>query len=163
MRKSFEVLILLALVAFLGQSGVGQSADKPHLPDGPQTYVPPDPAHHNRFTETNPGYRTRAGRSYEENYLVEAAQSLANDCQFDEGELEQAQAILRGYIYRWLDAFVEAGGTRSELTLQAEEWLDQEFVRSFGQDHSPTFATWKTSPENTLAFLFLAPPPNSLR
>ncbi len=163
MKRSFEALIVLAAIAVAmtwnGSPTGGQaSAARPPVSEhSAESLVPPDPNIRNRFSEINPGYRQRAGKSYEE-HLPKASASLREVCQLGQEYDSRAQDLLQGYIYRWLDAFVEAGGTRSELTEQAEAWLDAQVVASFGEAAREPYEGWKSDDDNPLAFLFLPPP-----
>jgi hypothetical protein len=117
-------------------------------------FVPPDPHHSNSFSQSNPDYRTRAGGFYEETYIDEAASALCAESGIDDSQEDLVRALLRGYVYRWLDAYVEGSGRRSELTDQEERWLDEQIPVVLGESAEVGYLRWKRSPENSLGFLF---------
>lgn len=162
MKRSFEALIVLGVVAFLVQLRFTEAPEEADSPAVSRTPVvrstPADPNHQNSFTKLNPNYRVRAGKSYESEYLPSAVLSLGQAASLSEAEVVSVEALLTTFIYHWLDAFVAAGGTRSEQTVEVEAWLDQEFRETFGEEKFSAYLDWKSAPKNKLDFLFLPPP-----
>ena len=150
MKRSVEAIILIAVVALC--AGVGFRAD-PVAGQAEESLVPPDPHPTNQFTRLNPGYRSRAGQSYE-SQLPEASASFRRHCKLEDGADVRVRDLLRGYIYRWLDAYIEAGGSTSDGTKQAEQWLDLQVAKAFGTKVQRPLEAWKTAADNPLAFLF---------
>ena len=66
-----------------------------------------------RFRELNPGYRERAGRSYEESNLEPASASLAKVVDVPGFTVADAAVVLKAVIYDFLDVVVETGGEMS--------------------------------------------------
>ncbi|HUT35407.1 MAG TPA: carbon-nitrogen hydrolase family protein [Planctomycetota bacterium] len=120
----------------------------------------------NLFSRQNPGYKQRAGEFYEKEYLGKAVEQLAEAVGLAEEQLPFAKAILRAYIYEWLDACVRGGGAvAAEHLERALAAMDERCQGELKDDQYPKYLEWRkdrTGARNALAFLMrpLPPPPH---
>jgi hypothetical protein len=122
-------------------------------PDLPQ--VPPDPKVDNTFARLNPGYRTRAGQFYEKDYLPQALAALQRGARLTPAQLPRARATVRVFLYRWLDAYVAAGGQQTDSGCSEQvAWLDRQFASWLEAAQLEGYQRWKSDPDNALGFLF---------
>lgn len=118
----------------------------------PDSLVPPDPGFTNSFAQSNPGYRKRAAASYEKTYFPAALTQLVRATGLPEAEL---RPVLQGFVYRWLDSYVEGEGHMSADDLQlVVDWLDAQVRERLGSKPDGSYQRWKTSSDNPLGFLF---------
>lgn len=122
----------------------------------PDSLIPPDPGVANGFARSNPGYRKRAAESYEKSYFPAALVQLRRATGLSEAEL---QRVLQGFVYRWLDRYVELEGHMPADDLAAVVgWLDGQMRERLHPKPTGSYERWKASPDNTLAFLFRVHP-----
>ncbi len=112
----------------------------------------------NRFQELNPGYRERAGASYEKQYLPGAATSLWRAVKLERFTEEEAAKSLRRFIYDWLDAYVEGGGAMSRSAHAGVlKRADDRMRQSFDDESAfKRWIAWRSEPtgrDNPLAFI----------
>jgi hypothetical protein len=120
----------------------------------PDSLIPPDPGFSNGFALSNPGYRKRAADSYEHSYFPVALAQLGRATGLPEPELRR---LLQGFVYRWLDRYVEREGHMSTDDLQdVVGWLDTQVAHALGSKPTGSYQRWKASADNPLAFLFRA-------
>ncbi len=118
----------------------------------PDSLIPPDPGYANGFARSNPGYRKRAAESYEKAYFPAAVAQLRRVTGLPEAEL---QRVLQGFVYRWLDRYVELEGHMPADDLaEMVGWLDREMRERLHPKPTGSYERWKASPDNTLGFLF---------
>ncbi|MBX3171049.1 MAG: hypothetical protein KF760_26815 [Candidatus Eremiobacteraeota bacterium] len=118
----------------------------------PDSLIPPDPGYTNGFARSNPGYRQRAAESYEKTYFPVALAQLRRATGLPEDDLHR---VLQGFVYRWLDRYVELEGHMPADDLaEVVGWLDGEMRERLHPKPTGSYERWKASPENSLAFLF---------
>lgn len=118
----------------------------------PDSLIPPDPGFSNGFAQSNPGYRKRAAESYETTYFPVALTQLGRATGLPEAQLRR---VLQGFVYRWLDRYVEREGHMSSDDLQdVVAWLDAQMAEQLGSKPTGSYQRWKASADNPLAFLF---------
>jgi hypothetical protein len=120
---------------------------------------PAIPARRKSVREQNPGYRERAGTSYENTALPGSTASLAkavNHPRLPEG---MAREILKEFIYNYLDLYLDRNGalTRAEQARLLEQ-VDQRVRDTVGDEAAfQRYLTWRKESgreENPLEFLF---------
>lgn len=111
----------------------------------------------NAFARQNPGYKERAGKFYEKEYLDKAVEQLAEWASLSEEQVPVAQAILRAYIYDWLDAYVRGGGVVAPGQLErALSAMDERFQGELRDPQYEKYLKWRKEPtgaHNALRFL----------
>jgi len=118
----------------------------------PDSLIPPDPQIVNGFAQSNPGYRKRAADSYEQTYFPVALAQLGRATGLPEPELRR---VLQGFVYRWLDRYVECSGRMAEGDLEEMVgWLDAQVKQRLGSKPTGAYDRWKRSADNPLGFLF---------
>lgn len=118
----------------------------------PDSLIPPDPGYNNAFARGNPGYRKRAAESYEKAYFPAALAQLRRATGLPEPELHR---LLQGFSYRWLDRYVELEGHMpADHLAEVVGWLDAQMRQRLHPKPTGSYERWKSSPDNTLAFLF---------
>lgn len=110
----------------------------------------------NEFARSNPAYKKRAGEFYEQEYLGRAVEQLAA-AGLTAGEKAAAEAILRAYIYDWLDAFVRADGKMTAQNLERLLRLtDERFRGELNDAKYAAYLAWrgeKSEADNAMRFL----------
>lgn len=101
---------------------------------------------------SNPGYRKRAAEGYEKAYFPAALAQLERATGLPQDDL---RPVLSGFVYRWLDRYVEREGHMGNDDLQeVVAWLDREMKERLGSRPEGSYQRWKTSADNPLGFLF---------
>ena len=118
----------------------------------PDSLIPPDPQVVNAFAQSNPGYRKRAADSYEQGYFPTALEQLERATGLSKPDLRR---VLQGFVYRWLDRYVERSGRMTAGDLEEMVgWLDGQIKQRLGSKPMGAYDRWKRSADNTLGFLF---------
>lgn len=118
----------------------------------PESLIPADPGFSNGFAQSNPGYRRRAADSYERTYFPVALTQLEHATGLSQVELRR---VLQGFVYRWLDRYVEREGHMNSDDLQdVVGWLDRAMSERLGPKPAGPYQRWKASADNPLGFLF---------
>jgi hypothetical protein len=121
-----------------------------------------DPEVVNDFAKSNPGYKKRAGEFYEKEYLEDAVERLGRTAEFTAPDRAVAKAILRAFIYDWLDSTVRGNGqVPAEDLAKHLKRLDERFKSELNGAQYPKYLRWRndrTGARNTLAFLMFPPP-----
>jgi len=111
----------------------------------------------NAFTKANPEYKWRAGAFYEKEYLGRAVENLAKAAGLNNNERTAAKAILRAFIYDWLDSYVRGNGTIAEPDLKKHlALMDERFRGELTEVKHKKYLHWRTDTtraRNPLAFL----------
>jgi hypothetical protein len=157
-RRTLSAWGLVAMVA---------AASALAAPAGPESRYPASTAPlkiDNDFTRANPDYKAKEGAKYETLELEVAAGQLAGFARLDTAKQSVAQAILRAFIYDYLDAKVFGNGT---LTLQAFDKvvadMDSRFRKELSPEEFEKYLAWRTGPPyggNSLALLMKLPSPD---
>lgn len=121
-----------------------------------------------RFLQLNPGYQKRAGASYEVNNLEGSVRSMVPAVDSPKLKDGDARAILREFIYDYLDAYVEAGGEMNRAEhVRALAKIDKRVSDLVDdKDAYQRYLRWrKTTPraQNPLQFLFVLEIPVAFR
>ncbi len=123
----------------------------------------------NNFRKNNPDYRTRAGTFYEKEYLPGAVKGLMAALAPNEAAKQQVTALLKQFIYEFLDQYIKDGGemTRREHAGVLAN-LDESVLEYTGGSKVAlkNYEAWKTGSSkefpNPLSFLtvitFQSPP-----
>jgi len=119
----------------------------------------------NDFAKANPEYKWRAGASYEKDCLDRAVVNLAKEADLDEKQAVAARAILRAFIYDWLDSYIRGNGSVGEEALKRHiALINERFLGELSPDQYAKYVAWRTDrtgARNPLAFLM--PPPPALK
>jgi len=112
----------------------------------------------NKFSRLNPGYKQGAGGFYEKEYLGKAVEQLAEAAGLTKEQLPFATAILRAYIYEYLDAKVRGGGSvPAEHVQRAFAAMDERFQGELKDEQYEKYLEWsrgrRTEAGNALGFL----------
>ena len=117
----------------------------------------------NDFARQNPRYKERAGRFYEKQYLGKAVDQVVEHAGLSGEQRPAAHAILRAFIYDWLDATVRGGGAMPRAHLdRAFAAMDERFQGELDDAQYRKYLKWRKSQggaRNALGFLMKSPPP----
>jgi len=153
-------LVLLHVKASTGK-------DRSRRPSDPEKRYPAntEPVEiKNAFAKANPNYKQRTGAYYEKEYLAPAAGQIAQAAKLDEQEKAVARAILRAFIYDWLDSTVRGGGKITQATLQKHlAVMDGCFGAELSKEKFDLYLVWrKGRPPVGNSLLFLMRPESAV-
>jgi len=116
----------------------------------------------NDFAKANPEYKWRTGASYERDYLGRAVATLAKGAGLSEKQTVAARAILRAFIYDWLDSTIRGNGSVSAGDLKKHLTLmDERFQGELAPAQYAKYLAWckdRTGARNPLGFLMRRTP-----
>ncbi len=124
-----------------------------HADECPANREPVGPI--NSGMQSNPGYKARAGGSYEEHHLAKATSQLVETARIG-SQYEVVRCAITIHIYDWLDAYCRNNMERDDAKqkdLMAA--LDERLLPLIAPEHHAAYESWKAS--NPLNFLMTPP------
>jgi hypothetical protein len=145
----FGLALALAAATAIG----GPTASQPTSSEADATTEKAD----NPFAEANPGYKERAGKFYEKEYLGRALDQLATAAELTDEQKVAARRILTAFIYDWLESYVGGNGHISIESLSCcLALMDERFEGELSRGGHKAYLAWRkdeTGGKNALAFL----------
>lgn len=110
----------------------------------------------NEFASLNPGYKQRAGLSYEKEYLPTAVDQLAKCVNLEPPQKKITTQILRSFIYDFLTVKVRDNGQVTPDHLKAAiTAMDEKFANELSKEQFDAYTQWRDDigGGNALGFL----------